>query len=546
MSSTLLASSAEVLVGGKYRLLDVIGSGGVGTVYRAMHVWTEREVAVKVLDRDLAHLSELREAFLREARAAVRLRHPNVVDVLDMGEDQGDTTYIVMELLSGPTLRDVLHKRGTLSPNETVAVLAPLLDALENAHQLGIVHRDFKPENIILQVDMEGLLVPTLLDFGIAQTIWESQPTTDDEDEVLVGTPQYMSPEQALNRRALIGPQSDVWGVGVVWYECVTGRCPFDGETHADVLRAVCESPLELAEVPDAHRGLLEGMLRRSVSERTQNLSIVRAQMARAGINTDICATSELLQSRPTRRSERIHATLHGVGPHAMQSLSLSVPDVPDLPYAPALEASEPEELPQSSSRFVPLAGAALVAVIALAALWVAWGPTSEATVSEPAAPAVVEPTAVATRPAEPASPVLEEEGTTYTDVLQQPVAAEETVDRPDTEEGPEAVSESEPADPSETAVAPKSADKPETAAEPSSVGEPETAVEPKTPDVPNAAKEAETRNNRKTTKPEKRTSEPERSAASPKPQTPKPAKKKPAPKSDATFDRAPSLVTEW
>ena len=144
------------LLGGKYRLGPVIGSGGVATVYRATHIWTEREVAVKVLDPTLPHFERLREGFLREARATVQLNHPNVVDVLDMGEDGRDIAYLVMELLHGPTLRDVLLEQGHLGEEDTLAILLPLVDALERAHELGVVHRDFKPENIMLTLDAHG------------------------------------------------------------------------------------------------------------------------------------------------------------------------------------------------------------------------------------------------------------------------------------------------------------------------------------------------------------------------------------------------------
>ncbi|MGB5220612.1 MAG: serine/threonine-protein kinase, partial [Polyangiales bacterium] len=220
------------IVGGKYRLGAVIGSGGVGTVYRATHLWTEREVAVKVLDSSLPHFDQLRDAFLMEARATVQLQHPNVVEVLDMGEDDTGIPYMVMELLDGPTLRDVLVEQGRLSPEDTANILVPMIDALQKAHELGIVHKDFKPENIILSIDASEFMTPKLLDFGVAQLLRDAHPRgLEAPDEVIVGTPQYMSPEQARDERDLIGPQTDVWGVGVVWYECLTGRSPFDRET---------------------------------------------------------------------------------------------------------------------------------------------------------------------------------------------------------------------------------------------------------------------------------------------------------------------------
>jgi serine/threonine-protein kinase len=365
MSSLQRVTSSDALVDGKYRLLDVIGSGGVGTVYRATHVWTEREVAVKVLHRDLPHSSILRAAFLREARAAVQLEHPNVVDVLDMGEDAVGTTYMVMELLSGPTLRDVLAARGSLTPDETVTVLAPLLHALDKAHQLGIVHKDFKPENVILTTSDDGSVVPTLLDFGVAQTLRDSRPREPNQN-VLIGTPQYMSPEQATDQREKIGPQADVWGVGVVWYECLTGRCPFDGETHAEALEAVCHAPLDLDDVPEPHRSLVSGMLERSILKRTPSLSAVRAEMVRLGIVEQPGREDSVTVRLPSSstRPSRILETLHGVGP--FERKRLATPEEHEEPD----EESDIEAPPTRSNTTTALLGIGLLVAAGIAAWW--------------------------------------------------------------------------------------------------------------------------------------------------------------------------------
>ena len=283
MTSLNTPMRQEVLIGGKYRLGPIIGTGGIATVRRATHLWTEREVAVKLLDPTLPHFEQLRAGFLREARATVQLNHPNVVDVLDMGEDGWETAYLVMELLHGPTLRDVLLERGKLGEEDTLAILLPLLDALEKAHELGIVHRDFKPENIMLPLDAYGVVTPKLLDFGVAEILEDAHLRGRTPGGVIMGTPEYMSPEQARDERELVGPHTDVWGVAVLWYECLTGRAPFNGDSPEEVLRAVCEAPVDFDEVPDKYAPLLQDALQRSTDLRIRSIAELKARIERLG-----------------------------------------------------------------------------------------------------------------------------------------------------------------------------------------------------------------------------------------------------------------------
>ena len=363
MSTSQPIPPRAALVGGKYRLNEVIGSGGVGTVYRATHLWTEREVAVKVLDQSLPHFHQLRDAFLMEARATVQLRHPNVVEVLDMGEDEAGATYMVMELLDGPTLRDVLAEQGRLPPQETATILLPIIDALDYAHELGIVHKDFKPENIILSVDAFDVMTPKLLDFGVAQILRETRSRDfAAPDEVIVGTPQYMSPEQARDERDLIGPQTDVWGVGVVWYECLTGRSPFDRDTPLEVLNAVCEAPIDFDGIPESQASFLQHALERSPRRRTQRLSELRAQIEQSGLVVPATTDRVARSSRPpaSERPSYAHRTLQGVGPSAYRSSG----------SRPVRFDSEPLSLPKKSNRKSVLGGLALTIAVGLAAWW--------------------------------------------------------------------------------------------------------------------------------------------------------------------------------
>ena len=366
------------LLGGKYRLGPVIGSGGVATVYRATHIWTEREVAVKVLDPTLPHFERLREGFLREARATVQLNHPNVVDVLDMGEDGRDMAYLVMELLHGPTLRDVLLEQGHLSEEDTLEILLPLVDALERAHELGVVHRDFKPENIMLTLDAHGAATPKLLDFGVAEILQDVRSRNlSTASGVIMGTPQYMSPEQARDQRRLIGPHTDVWGVGVVWYECLTGRAPFDGDSATEILHAVCDDAIDFEAVPDAYVPLLRDALKRSPEQRISSLSELKSRVEDMGVampSTPPAPPSLSSWPSPAPRESHLQRTLTGLGPKGFLALSSSTGQVD----------SELLNVPFKSNRKAALGGLALAAAVALAAWWTVRTPIETPTTPGP------------------------------------------------------------------------------------------------------------------------------------------------------------------
>ncbi|MGB5812891.1 MAG: serine/threonine-protein kinase, partial [Polyangiales bacterium] len=376
------------LIGAKYRLGREVGVGGVATVYQATHIWTEREVAVKVLDSTLPHFDQLREGFLQEARATVQLDHPNVVDILDMGQDDPETVFLVMELIEGFTLRELLTAQGPLSSEDTGAVLRPLMDALEKAHELGIVHRDFKPENIMLSADSNGRLVPKLLDFGVAAILRDfgSRGPSGTHD-LIVGTPEYMAPEQVSNDRAHIGPQTDVWGVGVVWYECLTGRCPFGGETSEEILHAVWNDPIDFAGLPEAFVPVLKDALIRHPELRTRTMSAMRDQLDALDGGVWSAPSAEP-DGEPSGRA--VHHTLHGFGPtETLPAAAIATPDASE-----ESEAADPEwpELPERTSRKGAWMGIA-VGLAAAVAIW--WA----VRVEDVRTPAPSEPTAEGTAP---------------------------------------------------------------------------------------------------------------------------------------------------
>jgi tRNA A-37 threonylcarbamoyl transferase component Bud32 len=219
--STLVGTSLN----GRYRLEARIGAGGMSTVYRATDQTLERQVAIKLMNREVAGDSDLLERFRREARAVAQLSHPHIVGVIDAGEDD-HRPYIVFEYVEGETLKERIRRLGRLPVSEAVAYSIEIARALGAAHARHIVHRDVKPQNVL--IDEEGSAKVT--DFGIARTMEEDGLTADGR---VIGTTDYVSPEQALGRP--VTGQSDLYSLGVVLYEMLTGEVPFKGESQVAV-----------------------------------------------------------------------------------------------------------------------------------------------------------------------------------------------------------------------------------------------------------------------------------------------------------------------
>ncbi len=222
MSEPSSTPTAPTRVGGRYVLLDELGRGGMASVYRALDEVLDRHVAVKLLHPHLAADTAFLDRFRREARAAAALSHPNVVGVHDWGETD-DGAYLILQLVEGPTLRQVLRERGPLTAEEAAGIMIPAARGLGAAHEAGLVHRDVKPENLLLGQD--GTVRVT--DFGLARAV--ASATTTFGTDVLVGSPHYLSPEAVSGER--LDPRADVYALGVVLFECLTGRPPHNGES---------------------------------------------------------------------------------------------------------------------------------------------------------------------------------------------------------------------------------------------------------------------------------------------------------------------------
>ncbi|MGA0112707.1 MAG: Stk1 family PASTA domain-containing Ser/Thr kinase [Candidatus Nanopelagicaceae bacterium] len=218
------------VIDGRYQLTRIVASGGMATIYAALDLRLDRQVAVKVMHPHLAQDEQFVSRFIREAKAAASLSHPNIVAVLDQGWNQGGTpcVFIVMELIEGSTLRDYLHEQGALPVERALQLVTPVASALAAAHRLGIVHRDIKPENIL--VSKEGRI--KIADFGLARGALLGSTMTA-ESSVILGSVSYLSPEQV--QRGVSDARSDVYSLGIVLFELLTGQKPYQGEDPVQI-----------------------------------------------------------------------------------------------------------------------------------------------------------------------------------------------------------------------------------------------------------------------------------------------------------------------
>jgi hypothetical protein len=278
----------------KYELIEELGHGGMATVYRALDRRLGREVAVKVIHPHLRDSREVVSRFNTEARAVAKLRHPNIVEVFDVSDPDETEQYLVVELLGGTTLRRVLQKHKAMPPEVAAALALELLGALAHAHANGVVHRDVKPENVLIEYRAgssaaAARVIVKLTDFGIAKLL-DAQGVTSTGQ--VLGSPAHMAPEQIEG--AEVDARADVFGLGVLLYECMVGHLPFEGTNPAQVLRRVLdgrypEAQRERAVVGSRWSSLLDGALAHAPENRFADANAMRvatgAELDRLGIS---------------------------------------------------------------------------------------------------------------------------------------------------------------------------------------------------------------------------------------------------------------------
>jgi serine/threonine protein kinase len=260
---------------GRYEILDRLGEGAMGVVYRARDPALNRVVALKMLSAELGGEEELHQRFQREAEAIGRLSHPCIVTVYDLGETEGQL-YMAMELLEGEDLRKIIERRVDIPLADRVRILLQIAEGLAYAHSRGVVHRDVKPANIIV-TSRGGIKI---LDFGLARVASQSNIT---RQGVILGTPDYMSPEQAMGRG--VTPRSDQFAAGAVFYEFLGGSKPFRGKTlHAVLYQILSEEPEPLLTanpgLPARLAALVYGMMRKDPDARFASMEDVRRELA--------------------------------------------------------------------------------------------------------------------------------------------------------------------------------------------------------------------------------------------------------------------------
>jgi eukaryotic-like serine/threonine-protein kinase len=353
----------KTLIGGRYSLRVPLGSGGMAKVFLARDEILERDVALKILREEYADDEEFVERFKREAQRAASLNHSNIVHVYDWGRAEDDKTYyIAMEYVSGGTLKDLILTDGVLPPQIAAQLASQIAEALEAAHERGVVHRDIKSQNVLLTASREVKVA----DFGIARAA-SSTTTTSQSGGLLLGTARYMSPEQAIGER--VGPRSDLYSLGVVLYEMLTGELPYEADTSGDIVgKHVTEPPQSPREtnpmVPEEIDAVTLRLLAKDPANRYGSAAelITALRKVREKVPSSFANSEPVSADRAVLPTSPITATIGGNG----------TPDRPAVVYG------------RRSGNLSSSLGAVFVALLVLlgVTVWYSWSGSEEQQVS--------------------------------------------------------------------------------------------------------------------------------------------------------------------
>ncbi|KUL35986.1 serine/threonine protein kinase [Streptomyces sp. NRRL F-4489] len=342
--------------GGRYQLRDLLGAGGMASVHLAYDSVLDREVAIKTLHTELGREQAFRERFRREAQSVAKLTHTNIVSVFDSGEDEldgGMVPYIIMEYVAGQPLRSVLDsdiaQHGAMPTEKALKITADVLAALEASHEMGLVHRDIKPGNVMITKRS----VVKVMDFGIARAM-QSGVTSMTQTGMVVGTPQYLSPEQALGRA--VDARSDLYSVGIMLFELLTGQLPFDADSPLAIAYAhVQEEPPVPSSInrslPPAVDALVARALRKNPNERFPTAEAMRDECLRIAGSGQSGATPLIISEGPRARTSGASVS-SAVFPTAAGNPHTPAPPNVQQPYQPTQAAFAPPTPPPANNAY--------------------------------------------------------------------------------------------------------------------------------------------------------------------------------------------------
>jgi serine/threonine-protein kinase len=358
------------ILGGKYELVSKAGEGATGAVWIALNTSLQSRVAIKLVHPEM-RLPVIVERVMREARAAARLTHSAIVRVFDLGETPNGDPYIVMELLEGESLRTMLDRKVRLTPEEALAVLLPLASAMHLAHEEGIIHRDIKPDNIMLARIDGGRIQPKLVDFGIAKLSF-GDPGGVNTGALVIGTPGYMSPEQAGGGET-VDHRTDIWSFSALLYEMVSGDTPFPSVNTLEALVAVIRDPVpsllgERVKDP-ALWAIIERGLKKDPKERWSSMrdlgEALTAWLAARGVAEDVSGVplrALWLDAPPSRRMVEAPRPLAGAGGRRIDSPFRARSEEPVVATSALFSEVSGVPGPKSPrSRYAVMAGLALL-----------------------------------------------------------------------------------------------------------------------------------------------------------------------------------------
>jgi serine/threonine protein kinase len=360
------------LISDRYRIVRLLGKGGMGSVWLAEHTTLKSEVAVKLIDSELGKMAQARARFLREAQLAARIKSAHVAQVYDHGVSADGQPFIAMEYLVGTTLRDRLDERGRLAVTDTARIVSHVCRALARAHEAGLIHRDLKPENIFIAKETDGEIVK-VLDFGVAKATDALSDSGIDPTRTgaLMGTPFYMSPEQAQGLKN-IDSRSDLWAMGVVVFECLTGRRPFSAEALGPLIGQIMTTPVPSPSVvaPDAKLSKdIDAWMARALSRELDKRFASARELSEAFMIA--AGTTESFPAADRRAGNASSGTVRveGTAPPDTSALALGPTMAIPSPVAPAGVAAPRVAAPAAGtySRLPWIVAVVVLAVIATA-----------------------------------------------------------------------------------------------------------------------------------------------------------------------------------